>query len=135
MPIHLSCQEAVRDFYTLAYRAVPCSGGFLETHSQFLPLFLLLLFLFCAFQFAYSNEAKLPWVIAFLSHILPCELILSKSSNVTLPKCRTLSHNFSCSSVGILNPFPVISVGTEECSWCGQFRQQKGAGFRGTCSL
>lgn len=38
-------------------------------------------------------------MIAFLSRILPCQLMLSISSNVTLHKCRTFPHGFSCSSV------------------------------------
>lgn len=65
--------------------------------------FFFLLFLFCAFQFQYSNEAKLPQVIAFLSCILPCQLILSIFSSVTLHKCRTFSHSFSCSFVVMLH--------------------------------
>lgn len=65
-------------------------------------IFASLSFLFCAFQFAYSNGPRLPCVIVFLSHILPCQLILSNFLPVTLPNSRILWGIFSCSSVVLL---------------------------------
>lgn len=96
VPTHLKYQEAVKDFTTLACRTIPTSGDIGKLIVRFC---LFLLFLFCAFQFQYSNGVMLPQMIAFLSCILPCQLILSILSNVALHKCTTFSCSFSCSSV------------------------------------
>lgn len=96
VPTHLKYQEAMKDFTTLARRTIPPSGDIGKLIVHFC---LFLLFLFCAFQFQYSNGVTLPQMIAFLSCILPCQLILSILSNVTLHKCMTFSCSFSCSSV------------------------------------
>lgn len=110
MPTHLKCQEAVNDLSTLACRTVPPSGDIGKLIVHFC---LFLLFLFCAFQFQYSDEAMLPQMIAFLSYILSCQLILSIFSNVTLHKCKTFSNSFSCSSVVITHSesFPNFHCG------------------------
>lgn len=86
----------MKDLSTLACWTVPPSG---DTGKLIVHFCFFLLFLFHAFQFQYSNEAMLPQMIAFLSRILPCQLMLSISSNVKLHKCRTFPHGFSCSSV------------------------------------
>jgi len=70
--------------------------------GKLFSIFTSLSFLFCAFQFAYSNGPRLPCVIVFLSHILPCQLILSNFLPVTLPNSRILWGIFSCSSVVLL---------------------------------
>lgn len=96
VPTHLKYQEAMKDFTTLACRTIPPSGDIGKLIVHFC---LFLLFLFCAFQFQYSNGVTLPQMIAFLSCILPCQLILSILSDATLHKCMTFSCSFSCSSV------------------------------------
>lgn len=120
---------AVRDLYILAYKTALWSSGFEKTHSPFSPpsLIFVLCLPVCIFEWGQA-----PSVITFLSHVLPCQLILSHSSNVMLPKCRTLSHSFSCSSVVVLHSESLSSCqcGNSGMFWCDHFRQQKGAGFR-----